>query len=589
LKNTIAYILRFYLFWWLLFLAGKIFFLLINYTEISDWKNFHQYVINGFRLDISMISYLVIIPLIWSILFNAHQKIPNLILKLFLGILLFAVVVIYATDPYFYYYWGQKANVGVFAFIKKETAGFLSIEWKHYFGAFAFFFIFIFWGFKKIHLLSTHYRLKWWTVFLALPFIFIVLRGGLSNVPISVSSAYFSSNNLWNNAAVNPVWNALAEIVNDNTQKDFQLIPDEEATDLMAELDSKFEPIPYQSLIHFTPGKTNVVLIVLESFTGKLSGFLQDTPFSAMPNLDQLMREGIAFTNAYASSFRSDKGLTALISGFPSLSNQTLTDHATELSRQANIFDIFNQKGYHTSFYYGGNIEFANIKILFKDCDLLAEQSYFKSKDKNVWGVHDHITLDVFYQDLIKRKQPFLSGIFTLSSHEPFDVPNYKKHSEPLTNSVSYTDSCLGIFLHQLKESKLWENTLVVISADHGTTLPNRSALFLPENFHIPILFSGGVVKKDTIVETIVSQTDVAATLSFFLNQNNDFPFSQMMFRKNHRAFYTYYNGLAHLSDSCIQIFDIPQQKYIPGFECSKPIEKAYYQISQKDFFKIKN
>lgn len=589
MKKTILYILRFCLFWWLLFLAGKIFFLLINATEIPDWKNFHQFIINGFRLDISMISYLVIIPLIWSIFFNSRQKVPNLILKVFLGIVLFAVVLVYATDPYFYYYWGQKANVGVFAFIRKETAGFLSIEWMHYFGAFAFFSIFIFLGIKKIHLITTKYQLKWWTVLMALPIIFIVLRGGISNVPISVSNAYFSPNNLWNSTAVNPVWNALAEIVNDNTEKDFRLIADEEAADLMAELDSKFNPIPYKSLVHFNPRKTNVILIVLESFTAKLSGFLQDSQFSAMPNLDQLMREGITFKNAYASSFRSDKGLTALIAGFPSLANQTLTDHALELSRQPNIFDIYNQEDYHTSFYYGGNIEFANIKILFKDCDLLADQSYFKSKDKNVWGVHDHITLNVFYQDLIKRNQPFLSGIFTLSSHEPFDVPNYKKYAEPLTNSISYTDSCLGIFMNQLKKSKLWKNTLVVISADHGTTLPNRSALFLPENFHIPILFSGGVIKKDTIIETVVSQTDVAATLSGLLTQSNSFPYGQMMFRKNNRAFYTYYNGLAHLSDSCIQIFDIPQRKYIPGFECSKPIEKAYYQVSQRNFFKIKH
>jgi len=587
LKQLINYILRFFVFWWLIFLAGKLFFAVINLSGFEEWIQFPFILFNGLRIDLSTMGYFIAIPLLSGIFIDFQRKTPKKIMRFWLGIFLFFTALVYAADPYFYSYWGQKANFSFIEFIKNDTAGILSVKWNNYLFSIVFFVLILVFGFRKMKMIIPTQKFKWWSVLIALPLVFIAIRGGISKVPVNVSSAYFSKINVLNNNTLNPVWNVMFETFDNNTRDAINLINEEEANRLLIKLNDEFKPINTDGWIDFIPEKTNVILLVLESFTAKLSGYLQDSSFTAMPHLDQLMKNSISFKRGYSSSFRSDKGLTALTTGFPSLANQTLTNFPSELNEKPNIFQIFNEKGYHTSFYYGGNIEFANIRVLFKDCDLLADEDYFDSDEKNAWGVHDHKTLDVFVQDLAQQKEPFFSTFFTLSSHEPFDVPNFKKHKEPLTNSIAYTDSCIGVFLSDLKKNKLWDNTLLVICADHGTTQPNGTPIFMPETFHIPILFSGGVVKKDTTLHNVVSQLDIPTTLNSLLDSSqNPFPYGCNIFRKNSRAFYTYHIGVVFQNDTCHQVFDIPQNQYIYGLQCTEPYEKAFYQISQKDFFR---
>ncbi|NNJ56656.1 MAG: sulfatase-like hydrolase/transferase, partial [Bacteroidia bacterium] len=248
--------------------------------------------------------------------------------------------------------------------------------------------------------------------------------------------------------------------------------------------------------------------------------------------------------------------------------------------------NIFRELGttHHTSFYYGGNLEFANIKVLFNDADYVKSEPDFNSSNTNAWGVHDEVVFDEFFKDFENESKPQFKMLFSLSSHEPFDVPHYSKKSDAYLNSISYTDSCLGILIEKLKASDKWNNTLLIITADHGTVRPDNAAIYDKTNFRIPMVLTGGKVLKDTVIHDAVSQGDIPATILKYKTGKNPFLYQQSILEPSGVAFYSYYIGLACIQNQCDQYYDFAQKKYFKN-ECDQPFEKAYYQLSNSYFF----
>lgn len=111
------------------------------------------------------------------------------------------------------------------------------------------------------------------------------------------------------------------------------------------------------------------------------------------------------------------------------------------------------------------------------------------------WGVHDGYMLDRLYEDLRIAQVPFMYMAFTMSSHEPFIVPMETKipgddSGSKLKNAIAYTDQCLGEFFEKCKKSGLWDNTLFVLVADHGTRHVGNLQPHLPEAYRIPMIFT---------------------------------------------------------------------------------------------------
>src|SRR5690554_5784486 len=146
---------------------------------------------------------------------------------------------------------------------------------------------------------------------------------------------------------------------------------------------------------------------------------------------------------------------------------------------------------------------------------------------------------------------PFFKYYFTLSSHEPFDVPMEKVHDDPYLNSVAYTDRCLGTFMHSVKERGVWDNTLFVLIADHGTPGPKRATSQMRERYQIPMLWTGGALAvKDTVVHTLGSQKDLVATLLGQLQIDaSDFLFSKDLLVPDQEeyAFFTYPDAFGYV------------------------------------------
>ena len=178
---------------------------------------------------------------------------------------------------------------------------------------------------------------------------------------------------------------------------------------------------------------------------------------------------------------------------------------------------------------------------------------------------------------------PQFSMLFSLSSHEPFDVPNYHKKEDPYLNSIAYTDSCLGLLINQIKESDKWSNTLIIITADHGVIRPDNAPIYSETNFKIPLIFTGGVVRQDSVIHEIVSQSDLPSTLASYLNKPTAFP-QQSVLQPSNYAFYSYHNGIVSVTPDCIQYYDLNHNKYLTD-SCTLPFEKAYFQLANDDFF----
>lgn len=243
------------------------------------------------------------------------------------------------------------------------------------------------------------------------------------------------------------------------------------------------------------------------------------------PHLDSLTHEGVFFDRLYASGDRSAQGLVAILSGFPTLPHVQIMNTPNKAAKLAALSRNFDEAGYATSFYYGGELAFANIKAYLIDAGfghIVGEDAFAPADRNSKWGAHDHVVLARLLADAGTASRPFFSTIFTLSSHEPFEVPMEPvfpgdDEESMFLNAHAYTDRSIGAFIRAAEREPWWDSTLVVIVADHGHPLPRLrpgGGDDASTRYHIPMLWLGGALAvRDTVIHTIGSQTDLAPTL----------------------------------------------------------------------------
>jgi phosphoglycerol transferase MdoB-like AlkP superfamily enzyme len=344
--------------------------------------------------------------------------------------------------------------------------------------------------------------------------------------------------------------------------------------------------------------KPNVVVIVLESFLNQLIN-LKYKGKEVVPNLNRLSKEGVYFSNLYASGDRSDKGLVALFSGYPALPKSSLVQYPEKFSKVPSIFRDVKKAGYSTSFYYGGNLDFANLSAYFLASEVgqtVTGSSVGTNLPHGKWGVHDEAMFNEFYIGVSKMKSPFFASFFTLSNHDPYDIPGVYQFGksnadEEYMSTAWYTDYHLGLFLGKLKSSDTWKNTLVVLVADHGVLRLNLEVFCDPAKYRIPMIWTGGLVKSPMQVGNVVSQTDIPLMI---LNQIGvkpiqNYTYSNLPFFKHSSEFANFYynNGMGIAIPGCTTVFDNVTLDYYAQY-CQNDsignIAKAYLQVLSKDF-----
>jgi phosphoglycerol transferase MdoB-like AlkP superfamily enzyme len=262
------------------------------------------------------------------------------------------------------------------------------------------------------------------------------------------------------------------------------------------------------------------------------------------------VKRGVNFTNAWATSFRTDRGTVSALSGYVAYPTTSLMMTDACLPLLPSIAKTLKSYGYSADYMYSGNANHMNKRkyleaVGYKVWDI--EDINVSKEERDTWGANDSIAMNRMLSLMQRTKQenaspvPFLWSCQTISSHEPWIVP-YSKLENKVHNAFAYTDHCVGQFLDSLSRSPLWENLLVVIYADHGHTY--GLTFDQPEFFHMPLCLVGGAVKKVKNIDTIIAQNDIVATIlsQMAIPHNQEFPWSRNVFSKNYTYPFAYCN-----------------------------------------------
>jgi len=529
----------------------------------------------------------------------------SILYKLYTCIVLFFVLIIISVDTELYSHWSFRMDATPLKYMNSPKEVWASVSHLPIFLISIFFivgYLFFAWVFTKIISRINIYQqqvsykiLSAFMIIIIIGLLIIPIRGGIQLAPLNQSSVYFSTNNYANHAAINATWSFFHGVTNKtssthNPYNYLQLSKAKQISDSLYHSSDNF----YKVLKTTTP---NIIFIIWESFTEKAT-HLSVGGKEVTPYFNKLKKEGVYFSNAYASGDRTDKGLAAILSGYPAL-NQTSITRAPAKSGKLIVFSrLLKQKGYQTPFYYGGEPAFANIKsyLLHGGFDPIIEKNDFSGKDQNSkWGAHDGVVANKMFSDLYKIKQPFFATWLTLSSHEPFEtpVPDFfagDDHTTLLLNSLRYTDEVINDFIENCKHQSWWQNTLIVIIADHGHALPETGKK--SDNYRIPILWLGGALSETGItIDKVTSQLDIASTISAQLEiREKHFPFSKNTFDDTNKewAFFSFNNGFGFVQNKKTFVFDNVGKNVLEqqGLINSKDIEsaKALQQIIYQDY-----
>ncbi len=603
--SQLKYILKYYLFWMVFFFILRITFLLYYFKKsfplIYLWDDIAYH---GFRLDLSASGYIILLPMLVIIIsIFLPGRWASISIRGYSWIVGGFIILIATADLISYGDWGFRMDATPFFYLSKPRAAAasaspLSIILHAMLAALILTVIFLI--YRCFFRNDTTFENK--KPLYTLPALMIItgcfflpIRGGIGTAPINIGSAYFSDIAFVNHASINLLWNMGYSITNlETVSNPYKFTDNETASRLTTEFtdsDSAFADI-------ISIDRPNIVLIILESFTANATGCL-DGLIHVTPNLDRIAEKGILFTNFYASGNRTDKGMVAILSGYPSQPTTSIIKFPHKTQSLPALPRLLRQHGYATSFYYGGDIEFANYKsyLINAGFDKLIALADFPSSERICnWGVPDQFLFNRVYDDIKKSQEPYLITLFTLSSHPPFDVPMepYLKGNDPETkfcNSVYYTDKYLGAFIDSLEQHQLLKNTLVIITADHGSTWPGNYGNTVPEKYHIPMIWYGGALSiSDTTISAISNQTDIASTLLPQLGiESRDFIFGKNIFAKqfSNRTLYMFNNGFGYVSDSLIFYYERDPNKYlvVKGKMDSTALRnsKAYLQMLYED------
>ncbi len=608
-----------YILFFLFCVVQKVVFILYYYKEFySECKlgDFVDVILHGLPLDAAIAGYLTAIP---ALLLIASVWWQGKALKyIFKGYYIFCAVLlalIFEGDLALYEYWGFRLDTTPLFYLKSSpkdafasaTFGMLvagAVSLAVYIWAFL-------WLANRFLVQKGKVRpvfnRGWKTAALVLlaALLFIPIRGGFTVATLNTGKVYFSQNMRLNHAAINPCFSLLESLSKNASFADqYRFHEPEKANGLFAAM----QDVSLRGGVYMAdslsgrenllkPGKPNVVVVILESFLSKAMGTLGGVEGVAV-NLDSLGAQGVLFTNFYANSFRTDRGIVSILSGYPAQPTNSIMKYPRKSQSLPSISGTLLQNGYDVQYVYGGDANFTNMRSYLTAMgfeNIISDADFPISQKLSKWGAHDDVMFDKIASQLEagQEKEPFLKVIQTSSSHEPFEVPGFNKLEDIRLNSVAYTDSCLQAFVNRYKETPYWDNTLFVFVPDHAMQYPVDIDVFSVERYKIPMIFYGPALAQTGVkVDVVGSQIDLAATLLAQLGlPHSDFAFSKDMLNpaNPHFAFFTVPDAFGVVADSGSVVFDNVSEKiYTNSLPDSALLEhgKAFLQKIYDDLDK---
>ena len=579
-------------------------FMFYNHSAFKDC-NFTDYLAviwHGLPMDVSVAGYFTIIPALLALIsIWLHPALIRILHRTYLALASFLISIVYCTDAVLYGFWQFRIDSTPFFYFlssPKDALASVPIWWVllgivvvSLLTAVLFFILCKTIGtFPESKGIAKDRLIASGVMVVVLALLFVPIRGSLGTSTMNLGRVYYSENQKLNHAAINPCFSLLSSLMNDEDTKDqYRFMAADEANKLFSQITDKTKQGGTDAVFKLlNTNRPNIVMVVLESFSAHIMKSMGGTANVAV-NMDKWANEGVLFTNFYANSFRTDRGLAAILAGYPAQPTMSIMKYPNKTGNMPMFPQKLKKAGYQLKYYYGGDADFTNMRSFVTTAgfeDLVSDADFPIKLRLSKWGVPDQYVFDRALAD-IKSQAPnatHLSVIQTSSSHEPYDVP-FKKLNNKILNAFAYTDNCLGKFVAALKKLPSWKNTLVVLVPDHQGCYPEDMDNYSPQRYHIPLLLLGGALKAKGSIATLGSQADIAATLLSQLGFSySEFTFSKDMLNPNvpHFAFSTIPNAFMMKTTDNTVFYNCETNKTIldngktPGKNL--PYGKAYLQ-----------
>ena len=489
-------------------------------------------------------------------------------------------LITYSTNffDFIYYRFSQsRLTTRVFDILENETnkmslAGSFIYNYWH---VFIFFFVMVFlWItlYRKINLkkYSPKYSFKLisFSTITSLMIIFLCvvgMRGGLGNAtrPINMVDAHrFVKKGIHADFVLNSPFCFIRTFNKNHFNKKYFMKE--------SEVDKLLNPV--RKVNDSIYSKPNVMILVMESFgreyigafnkSRKIENYVSYTPF-----LDSLSNHSLIFTNAFANGRQSIEALPSILASVPSFKVPFTSSPYSNQEIQS-LVSVFKDKGYSTSFFHGapnGSMGFLGLS------NILGFDNYYGKNEFNdnslydgYWGIWDEPFLNYVKNETDKLVEPFFSTFFSLSSHEPFYVPEKYKGVFPMGDVqmhqvIGYSDNALKLFFDSAKNEPWFENTLFIITADHTNQFwyPFYSS---PINrFAIPILFYHPNGSFKGVNNELTHQMDIFPSIVDLVGYDKPInSWGRSLFSNSGKPFSIHFSGTVYhfITDKYILVFD---------------------------------
>ncbi len=537
---------------------SRLFLVLVYADRVMATEGLHIVIGQGLRFDLILLGLIFALPMVflpWLHLAKATRKLAAWLIPAFLSIMLALAFFVEAASEPFIRQFDSRPNYLFVEYLAYPQEVLATVSGMH---------LYLLIGVLLVTLALAWALFRWLRddpardepvsfVFCLLltPLLLVLfvgmIRSTLAHRPVNPSMAAFSSDSMVNTLPLNSPYLVLYSVYEkrraaDGLNFNYGQLTDDAMIDIIRQetgidgaelLDPALPSLHEHRASAPRTQPLNLVMIVLESVGADHVSALGGRDL--MPEFSKLADQGIWFDRLYATGMRSARGLEALVAGFTPSAAPAALKMTQAQTGFFTIAEFLRRQGYQTSFIYGGESHFDNMRRFFLGNGfetVIDENDYPDPVFSGSWGVSDEDLFARAHAELSAARAPFFTLIFTSSNHEPFDIPAGRVSPEEDTpgsgeppgraTAIKYADWALGRFLEQARQSDYWEDTVFLVVADHNTRAWG-GYLVPTEKFRIPGVMLGSTIEPRRI-EGITSQIDLLPTLLSLIGVSGPIP-----------------------------------------------------------------
>ncbi|EPJ52082.1 MAG: hypothetical protein OFPI_15610 [Osedax symbiont Rs2] len=506
--------------------ALRVLFFALNYQQFQTLSNstLGLAFLHGLRFDLATVTLCLAPWLLLSLLFYIFnwQRALRLFGKIYWPLPPLLIIATNVADTLYFPFTGRRSGPEVLSFsqdLADQAGQLLGQYWLLATLSVISVFLFIAASLSLLPKISPVSRPWYSRLAIAVGIFFfaaVSIRSGFGSKPLSPSHAFNWPAASTGHLVLNSTFTLLRQDLSKLDKIDFF------ATDKQARQLNQRQSAPWP-----TPAnRDNVVIIVLESFSLEYISTNRDSAGYA-PFLQHLMKQSLYFTDAYANGRRSIDALPAVLAGLPTLMQEAFITSGYLGNKVSGLAQVLRLEDYQSWFFHGAKNGSMHIDTMSKRFGFenytgrneYPDQSDFDGK----WGIYDEPFLQHMASTLDTLQQPFVAGVFTISSHNPYSIPaqyegDFPKGTLKIHPTIGYTDMALRKFFASAKKMPWYDNTLFVITADHTSLSDNPDFQTATGRHRVPILLyspNGKISPGDS--NKVAQHTDLPITVLDYL------------------------------------------------------------------------